>query len=82
ADNINTIVGPNDGWALTNNMQFSVVGGGSTTNLFTINYDDLANGVITLTAVPEPGTASLLGLIGVAFLVRRLRRRQKYALHP
>ncbi|MCX7008137.1 MAG: autotransporter-associated beta strand repeat-containing protein, partial [Kiritimatiellaeota bacterium] len=76
ADNINTIVGPNDGWALTNNMQFSVVGGGSATNLFTINYDDLANGVITLTAVPEPGTASLLGLIGVAFLVRRLRRRR------
>ncbi|MCX7007447.1 MAG: autotransporter-associated beta strand repeat-containing protein, partial [Kiritimatiellaeota bacterium] len=78
ADNINTIVGPNDGWALTNNMQFSVVGGSSSvTNLFTINYDDLANGVITLTAVPEPGTASLLGLVGLAFLVRRLRHRGK-----
>ncbi|MCX7010488.1 MAG: PEP-CTERM sorting domain-containing protein, partial [Kiritimatiellaeota bacterium] len=63
---------------LTNNMTFAVGGGSSATNFFTINYDDLANGStasITLTAVPEPGTASLLGLIGVAFLVRRLRRR-------
>jgi uncharacterized membrane-anchored protein len=30
-----------------------------------------------LTAVPEPGTASLLGLIGVAWLVRRIRRRHR-----
>ncbi|MCX7006826.1 MAG: PEP-CTERM sorting domain-containing protein, partial [Kiritimatiellaeota bacterium] len=61
---------------------FGVSGGLlNTTNFFRINYDALANGdpggsMITLTAVPEPGTASLLGLIGVAFLVRRLRRRR------
>jgi autotransporter-associated beta strand protein len=53
-----------------------VVGGSGTTNLFTINYDDVANGhAITLTAVPEPGTASLLALTGLAFLARHLRRR-------
>ncbi|TAN38572.1 MAG: PEP-CTERM sorting domain-containing protein, partial [Verrucomicrobia bacterium] len=51
----------------------------TTTNQFIINYDDLANGghVITLTAVPEPGTASLLGLAGVAFFMRWRIHRKK-----
>ena len=54
-----------------------VVGGSGTTNLFALNYDDVANGhAITLTAVPEPGTASLLVLTGLAFLARHLRRRR------
>ncbi|MCX7010294.1 MAG: autotransporter-associated beta strand repeat-containing protein, partial [Kiritimatiellaeota bacterium] len=65
---------------LTNNMTFAVSGGLSTTNFFQINYDTLANGLpgsqITLTAVPEPGTASLLGLVGVAWLIRRIRRKK------
>jgi hypothetical protein len=53
-----------------------VVGGMSSTNFFKINYDDIANGhAITVTAIPEPGTASLLGLVGLAFLLRHLRRR-------
>ncbi|MCX7007405.1 MAG: autotransporter-associated beta strand repeat-containing protein, partial [Kiritimatiellaeota bacterium] len=69
------------GQVLSNDLTFGVSGGLlNTTNFFRINYDALANGdpggsMITLTAVPEPGTASLLGLVGVAFLVRRLRRR-------
>ncbi|TAN36825.1 MAG: PEP-CTERM sorting domain-containing protein, partial [Verrucomicrobia bacterium] len=33
--------------------------------------------VITLTAVPEPGTASLLGLVGVAFFMRWRIHRKK-----
>ncbi len=53
-----------------------IVGGTGSNNFFRINYDDVANGhAITLTSVPEPGTASLLGLVGLAFLVRHLRRR-------
>jgi len=65
------------GMVLSNGMTFSVVGGNTTTNMFTINYDDIANGnQITLTAVPEPGTASLLGMVGVAWLFRRLRQRK------
>ena len=70
-----------DGITLTNGAVFAVTGGSATTNFFKINYDDVANGgdVITLAAVPEPGTASLLGLVGVAFLVRRLRNRKSTA---
>lgn len=54
-----------------------VNGATGSNNFFRINYDDIANGghAITLTAIPEPGTASLLGLIGAAWLVRRIRRR-------
>jgi autotransporter-associated beta strand protein len=67
-----------NGQLLTNGLTFSVVGGNAATNIFTINYDEdfLANGghMVTLTAVPEPGTASLLGMMGVAWLIRRLRR--------
>ena len=73
--------GPHNGLVWSNGLTFAVSGGTGTNNLFQITYDDLANGqnVITLTAtaVPEPGTASLLGLIGVAWLVRRLRRRHR-----
>jgi hypothetical protein len=70
---------------LTNGMYFTVAGGNAGTTVFKINYDTLANGegsgsMIVLTAIPEPGTASLLGLVGLAFLVRHLRRRfQKQA---
>jgi autotransporter-associated beta strand protein len=79
---LNDALGPNDGLVWSNGLILAVSGGTSTTNLFQINYDGLANGLgqpstITLTAVPEPGTASLLGLIGVAWLVRRIRRRHR-----
>ena len=69
--------GPSNGVLWAQGMMLPVVGQSGSTNLFTINYgDNLANGhKITLTAVPEPGTASLLGLVGVAWLVRRIRRR-------
>jgi autotransporter-associated beta strand protein len=76
---LNDVSGPMHGWVLTNGVTFAVNGGSGATNLFTINYDDLANGgnVITLSAaIPEPGTASLLALAGLAFLARRLRRRR------
>jgi autotransporter-associated beta strand protein len=74
-------VGANNGVVWTNGVTLTVDGGTGASNLFTINYDDLANGVagthaITLTTVPEPGTASLLGLAGVVFLFRRLRTRK------
>jgi autotransporter-associated beta strand protein len=74
--------GPNDGATWANLSVVEVLGGTTTSNMFfRINYDDLANGEsgtkgITLTAIPEPGTASLLGLVGLAWLVRRIRRRR------
>jgi len=79
---LNDSLGPNDGLVWSNGLTFAVCGGTSTTNYFEINYDGLANGLgqpstVTLTVVPEPGTASLLGLIGVAWLVRRIRRRHR-----
>ena len=76
---LNDGIGPNSGLVWTNWTTVAVYGGTGTNNFFHINYDALANGenVITLTAVPEPGTASLLGLIGVAWLVRRIRRRNR-----
>ena len=45
-------------------------------NLYFINYGSGPGGAITLTAVPEPATAGLLGLVaGVSLIVRRKRRR-------
>ena len=44
-------------------------GGGG--KLWTINYND--SGAITLTAVPEPGTYLLLGMIFAGFLFLRYR---------
>ena len=76
---LNDAGGPNNGLVWTNGETLAVSGGTGTNNLFTINYDDLANGgnVITLTAVPEPGTLSLLSLAGIAWLVRRIRRQPR-----
>ena len=58
--------GLNNGLVWSNGVTLAVNGGTATPNLFTINYDDVANvgHAITLTAVPEPGTASLIGLLG------------------
>ncbi|MCX7007750.1 MAG: autotransporter-associated beta strand repeat-containing protein, partial [Kiritimatiellaeota bacterium] len=42
---------------------------------FGASLDGSGNVLINYNAIPDPCTASLLGLIGVAFLVRRLRRR-------
>ncbi len=68
--------GPSNGVLWAQGATLAVVGGTGSNNFFRINYDDVANGhAITLTSVPEPGTASLLGLVGLAFLVRHLRRR-------
>ncbi len=70
-------LGPNTNQLWANHDVFGVNGGTGSNNYFRINYNDIANGVntITLTAVPEPGTAALLGLVGAAWLVRRIRRR-------
>ena len=82
---LNDPLSPDNGMILTNMEHFFAVGGSGATNDFFINYDDLANGLpgtsaITLNVVPEPGTASLLGLVGVVFVVRRfLRNRKKMA---
>lgn len=40
-------------------------------NAFTVNYGDGVSDMITLTAVPEPGTFALLGLVGLGVLRRR-----------
>ena len=70
-------IGANTNQLWANHDVFVVNGGTGSNNYFRINYNDIANGVntITLTAVPEPGTAALLGLVGAAWLVRRIRRR-------
>jgi len=61
---------------LYNNTLFSAVTGGSSTNLFRINYDVLASGDgqfndIAITAIPEPASLNLLLLIGAAYWLRR-----------
>jgi len=69
--------GTNNGVVFANYTSLTLDGGSGSNYWFHISYDGIANGQqITLTAVPEPGTASLLGLIGVAWLVRRIRRRR------
>jgi autotransporter-associated beta strand protein len=61
---------------LYNNTLFSAITGGSSTNLFRINYDVLASGDgqfndIAITAIPEPASLNLLLLIGAAYWLRR-----------
>ncbi len=76
---LNDFGGDYDNQQLLNDMTYGIKGGTGSNNFFHISYNAVANGLpnsITLTAVPEPGTASLLGLMGVAWLVRQLRRRQ------
>lgn len=46
------------------------IGGGD----YFLNYGSGTNGAITLTAVPEPGTLSLLGLAFGGYVFRRLRK--------
>ena len=75
---LNDVGGGNNNTLLLNDTTYGIWGGTGTNNYFHISYNDVANGLpntITLTAVPEPGTASLLGLVGAAWLVRRIRRR-------
>jgi autotransporter-associated beta strand protein len=73
---LSDVGGPSNGVLWAQGATLAVNGGTGSNNFFKINYDDVANGhAITLTSVPEPGTASLLGLVGLAFLVRHLRRR-------
>lgn len=71
--------GLNNGLVWTNGATFAVDGGTGSNNFFQINYNDLANGghAISLTAVPEAGTASLFALIGAAWLVQRFYRRRR-----
>lgn len=74
---LNDVGGLSNGVVWAENTWMPINGGTGSNNFFRINYDDIANGhAITLTAVPEPGTASLFGLVGLVWLVRRIRRRQ------
>ncbi|MCX7010054.1 MAG: autotransporter-associated beta strand repeat-containing protein, partial [Kiritimatiellaeota bacterium] len=78
------------GGASTNNYAFSDlvstwldVGGQALTDVrpgatFGASLDGSGNVLINYNAIPEPSTASLLGLIGAAWLVRRLRRRRAH----
>ncbi|MES2476398.1 MAG: autotransporter-associated beta strand repeat-containing protein [Verrucomicrobiota bacterium] len=62
--------------SLTDEDTFTAGGG-----LWRINYDDTSAGLnggsqskfVTITAVPEPSSAALLGLVGAAMLLRRRR---------
>ena len=73
----------NDGLALYNGTRFYALGSGGATNEFTISYDYNSDNQtfgtgndIALTVIPEPGTMSLMVILGAAFWVcRRTRDR-------
>lgn len=76
---LNDVGGPSNNVVWAQGATLAVLGSGSSNILFQIDYDGLANGqlgthAINLTMVPEPGTASLLGLVAFVWLARRLRR--------
>ncbi|TAN37047.1 MAG: hypothetical protein EPN23_06990 [Verrucomicrobia bacterium] len=77
--------GANSAQLLTNGASFWAVGGGTNGPItFTMHYDLNNDGTVndiglTYTVIPEPGAASLLGLVGVAFFMRRRIHRKKAA---
>jgi hypothetical protein len=68
---------------LYNNALFSAVtAGGTSTNIFRISYDALANGDaqyndIAITAIPEPASFNLIVMLGTAFWLRRRIHRPR-----
>jgi autotransporter-associated beta strand protein len=80
---LSDVLSPDNNLILSNGVPFAAVGGGSTTNFFTIRYDfnadgDGMNNDIVLTVIPEPTTLNLLVVLGAAFALRRHGPRHRH----